>query len=159
MRGILWFGLLALLGATLGLAVQTSPGQEVKIGKEEEAFVNAINQERANKKLPPMKVNAKLSEAAVAYAKVCSEKGQTREIYKAEVALPPAKAAGFEAVSWDATSGKGLTGQALYKQMMMDSKMGQGRLAKAELTAIGVGLFKDAKGTEWFTYYMTTSPK
>jgi uncharacterized protein YkwD len=133
---------------------------EPKLGKEEQAVLDMTNQAREKEKLPPLKLNATLTEVARAHSQNMAKKGEMSHVLDGKKPNERVKAAGYD-YAWvgeNIAMTDGDTPEVIFKDWM-DSPIHRENILKKEYEEIGVGVARNDKGEIYYTQVFGTPKK
>lgn len=127
-------------------------GEEIKLTKDEEAIIALTNAERkkAEKELPPLKLNPKLMEAARKHAANMAAQEKLDHTLDEKTFADRAKTEGYKAmalgenIAWNAQTPK----EAV--EVWMNSEGHRENILNSEYTEIGVAVVKSKKGEAYW---------
>ncbi len=142
-----------------GLPLLAADKEEPKLGPEEQAVLELTNQAREKEKLPPLKLNAVLTEVARAHSMNMAKKGELNHVLDGKKPSERLKAAGYDYAGMGENIGE-TDGDnvAVVFQAWMDSKAHREHILQKDFTEIGVGVARNDKGETYYTQVFA-SPK
>jgi uncharacterized protein YkwD len=157
-----------LLAVAVGLGLCLAAGRaddpkdqpKLKLSDDEQKILDLTNEARAQEKLPPLKPDEKLFEAARAHSANMAKQGKMEHVLDGKDPADRVKATGYkiasvgENVAWS-------TGEPVKKivQMWMDSKHHRENILKPEYEDIGIGIATNDKGETYYTQVFGTKRK
>jgi uncharacterized protein YkwD len=125
---------------------------------EEKAIVELTNKERANEKLPPVKINLVLSKVARAHSANMAITGMFEHILDGKAPPDRVKAGGyrFSLCGENISRTEGAFTPAEVVTGWMNSKPHKANILNGNYTEIGVGVVRTAKGEAYYTQVFAT---
>jgi len=151
--------LLVLCAAGLPL-LAADKKEEPKLGTEAQAVLELTNQAREKEKLPPLKLNAVLTEVARGHSTNMAKQGELNHVLDGKKPNERVKAAGYDYAWMGENIGQtdGDTPATVFT-MWMESKIHRENILKKEYEEIGVGVAKNDKGEIYYTQVFGTPKK
>lgn len=145
--------MLAYLGATPAVEDKNKT-TDFEMTKDEKTLVEAINKERAKKKLPDLRPNALLFKVARAHSANMAKQGKMEHVLDGKDPGDRVLAAGYdygkisENLAWSEAPGAPLTDVV---KEWMESKTHRDNLLSDRITETGLGIAKNKKGEIYYT--------
>jgi uncharacterized protein YkwD len=153
--------LLVLVACCLSLPAQEKKAPaKLSLTKEEQAVLDLTNAARAKEKLPPLKPNALLFEAARAHSRNMAKQEKLAHDLDDKTPFDRVKATGYaySHVGENIAAGQGLTAKGALK-MWMGSQGHRENILRKEYEEIGIGVARTAKGDIYYTQVFGTPLK
>jgi uncharacterized protein YkwD len=151
-----------VLGLCLAAGRADDPKDEpkLKLSDDEQKILDLTNEARAEKKLPPLKPDEKLFEAARAHSANQAKQGKMEHVLDGKNPADRVKATGYK-FSWVGENVAWSTGEPIKKifQMWMDSEHHRDNILKPEYEEIGIGIASNDKGETYYTQVFGTKTK
>src|SRR5262249_35730789 len=151
-----------VLGLCLAAGHADDPKDQpkLKLSDDEQKILDLTNEARAEKKLPPLKPDEKLFEAARAHSANMAKQQKMEHVLDGKNPADSVKETGYkiaslgENVAWS-------TGEPIKKifQMWMDSEHHRDNILKPEYEEIGIGIAANDKGETYYTQVFGTKLK
>jgi uncharacterized protein YkwD len=141
-----------LFSAALGRAEDKKEPSKFEMTKDEQTLLELTNKEREKEKLPPLKPNALLFQAARAHSANMAKQDKLEHVLDGKNPGQRVKATGYtssetgENISW----GKDITLEGVIKGWM-DSKVHRENILKPGFKEIGLGYVRTPNGEVWAT--------
>lgn len=130
-------------------APDTAP---VKLSEDEQKILDLTNQARAGEKLAPLKLNARLTEAARAHSANMARLGKMEHVLDGKTPGARIKATGYRyRVAGENIAMTDGDPPAVIFQGWMESKSHRANVLNAEFTEIGIGVARNDKGEVYYT--------
>src|SRR5579884_600063 len=135
-----------------GRAADPADPAPVKLAEAEQKMFDLTNEARAREKLPPLKLNAKLTEAARAHSANMARQEKMEHVLDGKNPADRIKAAGYrfraaaENIAWT----NGNPPEKVF-QGWMESKLHRENILNPEYTEIGIGMARNDKGDIYYT--------
>jgi uncharacterized protein YkwD len=130
---------IAVLITLLTLIPATAPAQQKTLDTERQLF-NAINQERKVHRLPSLKADEALADAARKHAQRMAEQGTVSHQFPGEPSLPSrAKAAGAHFIWLSENVDEGANATAIH-QSFMKSPQHRANILDGDMDSVGIGV-------------------
>jgi uncharacterized protein YkwD len=125
---------------------------KVTLTADEQTILDLTNKARAEEKLPPLKLNATLTEVARAHSKNMAKKAELNHELDGKKPADRVLAAGY---NWDCVGeniavGEGTPIDEIFKTWM-DSPHHKENILRKEYKEIGIGIAKNEKGEAYYT--------
>jgi uncharacterized protein YkwD len=155
---VLLLGAIILCPATL--AAEKESSEKLKLTKEEQAVVKLTNDLRAKEKLPPLKVNALLTQAARAHSRNMAKQQKLEHVLDEKEPADRVKETGYQRalVAENIAGGRRLPPSGAF-ELWVDSKPHRANLLGEKFEEIGVGVARDDKGEVYYTQVFGTPRK
>jgi uncharacterized protein YkwD len=154
LRSLHPFWLAVVLAAVAALARGADPEEpaKVKLSDDEQKILDLTNQAREQEKLPPLKPNAQLFEAARGHTANMARKGEMKHELDGKRVPDRVSATGYR---W-AEVGENIAETdgdppALIFKGWMESKGHRANILNPVFTEIGIGIVRNAKGDTYYT--------
>jgi uncharacterized protein YkwD len=133
---------------------------KVKLTDAEQTIFELINKERDKEKLPPLKINPTLTEAARAHSTNMGKKNELNHVLDGKKPTDRVTDAGY-AYSWIGENIASTTGEPPTKivERWMASPAHKGVLLNDKFEETGIGIAKSAKGEIFYTQVFATPKK
>jgi uncharacterized protein YkwD len=143
-----WWGLMALLVLL--------PVQKTELSSEEKAIVTRTNQERSKAKLPPLKIQPQLCQAAQAHARNMAKLQQLEHVIEGQNAGDRVKKTGYPFADWGENICRGQKTAAEAVTDWMESPKHRTNILADNFTEIGVGIAVDARKRKYYVQVFGT---
>lgn len=136
-------------------------GQTVSLQSEKEAILVATNQQRARRRLAELKPDAKLMQAAQAYAELMAAKDQMSHTLNGLSLADKANRVGysFRQLSENIALNTRLDGRFVVINQWMESRGHRKNLLTKDITAIGIGLAGPSKQNRYYYCQLFGAPR
>jgi uncharacterized protein YkwD len=145
-------GAAAVLGACMLAPVRGADAPDVKLSAAEQKILELTNKARAEKKLPPLALNDRLTEAARAHSANMGRQGKMEHVLDGRTPGQRIKATGYrysvagENIAW--TDGNP---PASVFDDWMKSRRHRENILNPEYTEIGIGVVRTPQGEFYYT--------
>jgi uncharacterized protein YkwD len=149
-----------VLGIALLIAADKDDKEKLKLSRDEEAILKLTNDLRAKEKLPPLKPNAMLFEAARAHSKNMADQGKMAHVLDDKEPTDRVSATGYKRayVGENIVGGQQLSPRVAFK-FWVDSEPHKKNLLGDKFEDIGIGIARDKKGDVYYTQVFATPSK
>jgi len=140
-----------LVLTTLLLAGRLGAADEVKLSADEEKIVELVNKAREEKKLPPLKVNRQLTEAARKHSANMAKLEKMDHVLEGKKPSDRVKAENYDysKMGENIAAGEGWKIDDVHKAWM-ESEKHRDNILDADYTEIGVGLARSDRGEVYY---------